>query len=71
MDRKLFEFVKKFIKRTAEERGSKRLELVLYGGEPFLIPDMCKELTNEIADWAHSHGIEFKLYTLSNGSLIN
>lgn len=70
MSRELFESVKKFIKRTAEERGSKRLEIVLYGGEPFLVPDMCKELTDEIADWSHSHGLEFKLHALSNGSLI-
>lgn len=70
IDRELFESVKKFIKRTAEERESKRLELVLYGGEPFLVPDMCRELTDEITDWANSHGLEFKLHALSNGSLI-
>jgi len=61
---------KEFIKRTAAERESKTLELVLYGGEPFLVPDRCKELADEIAEWAQRNNVAFKLHALSNGSLI-
>lgn len=71
MDKALFESVKKFIKRTAAERGAKKLELVLYGGEPFLVPDMAKELTDEIAEWCQTQGMDFNLHALSNGVLIS
>lgn len=59
-----------FIKRTVLERGSRRFELVLYGGEPFLTPGVAEMTTRYLANWMTKRGIEFKLHALSNGSLI-
>jgi len=73
MSPELLASVKKFIKRTAQERGAKKLELVLYGGEPFLpgAREMGIELTDEISRWAGENGLGFKLHALSNGSLMD
>jgi uncharacterized protein len=60
-----------FIKNTARDKCSESLELVLYGGEPFLVANKCKLLVDEIASWCRESGIEFKLHALSNGSLLN
>jgi len=71
MPNKIFNSTIKFMKATALERQSKKLELVLYGGEPFLVPDKCKFLADTMASWCSDHGVEFQLHALSNGSLIN
>lgn len=70
MNKELLESVKEFIKRTTKERGAQKLELVLYGGEPFLVTDTCMQATDEIAGWCNSQGVTFVLHALSNGSLI-
>ncbi len=64
---------KKFIKKTTTERNAKKLELVLYGGEPFLprAGEIGRELTDEISEWAKGNSIDFGLHVLSNGSLID
>jgi len=73
MSEELFEATKKFIKKTTLERQPKTLELVLYGGEPFLpgAREMGVNLTEDVSKWAQSNGISFKLHVLSNGSLID
>jgi len=68
----LLDAIKKFIRNTLLERDAKRLELVLYGGEPFL-PNawpMGRELTEEMSEWTKLNDISFGLHALSNGSLI-
>lgn len=73
MSQELLTATKRFIKRTTAEREAKKLELVLYGGEPFLpkAREMGKDLTDELSGWAEKKGIAFGLHVLSNGSLIN
>jgi uncharacterized protein len=61
---------KDFVKKTVEERESKKMSLVLYGGEPMLMRKECMETTDELADWAYNNGVRFDLQALSNGSLI-
>lgn len=70
MDEKTIDRTSKFIKKTTENKNAKRLELILYGGEPFLVPDQCKKLSDDIYDWSKERGINFNLSALSNGSLI-
>jgi uncharacterized protein len=73
MNQALLDSVKKFIKNTTIERGSKKLELVLYGGEPFLplAKKMGIDLTDEIYEWTKANNINFGLNVLSNGSLMD
>lgn len=73
MSPELLSATKKFIKKTTAERGAKKLELVLYGGEPFLprAREMGRELTDEVSEWARNNNIAFGLHVLSNGSLID
>lgn len=65
--------IKKFIKNTTIERGANKLEIVLYGGEPFLprAKEMGMELTEEISEWSNNNLLSFSLHVLSNGSLLN
>ncbi len=69
----LLNTLKRFIKNTTIVRGANKLELVLYGGEPFLpgAREIGRELTDDIAEWTNKNGINFGLNVLSNGSLIN
>ncbi|MFA6409392.1 MAG: radical SAM protein [Gammaproteobacteria bacterium] len=71
MDDVTYKATVQFIKNTTKERNSEVLELVLYGGEPFLLPEKCKELADEIANWCYENGVKFRLHALSNGSLLN
>lgn len=73
MSPELLGATKKFIKKITAERGAKKLELVLYGGEPFLpgAREMGKELTEEVSEWARKNNVAFGLHVLSNGSLID
>ncbi|MBI5229389.1 radical SAM protein [Candidatus Micrarchaeota archaeon] len=59
-----------FIKNTCMERKARDLEITLYGGEPFLCPEICKKLVEETSKWAGVHGIVFHLSALTNGSLL-
>lgn len=70
MDRHMFEATKKFIKNTIDEITPKRIELVLYGGEPFLVTEMGKEIVDEISKHCQERDVGFSLHALSNGSLI-
>ncbi len=70
MSAEMLERVKSFIKKMTLEKHAKDLELVIYGGEPFLMPDACRDLADSTSDWAKSEGIGFRLHALSNGSLI-
>lgn len=73
MSPELLSATRKFIKKTTVERGAKKLELVLYGGEPFLpgAREMGRELTEKISRWARENYVAFGLHVLSNGSLID
>jgi len=73
MSNELLESIKKFIKKTVTEREAKKLEIVLYGGEPSLPKaiNMGREVTDEMSTWAVDNGLEFSLHILSNGSLLN
>ena len=41
-----------FFQKTCEERKAKDLEITLYGGEPFLFPEKCREIVQKTSDWA-------------------
>jgi len=62
---------KNFVKKTVGDRESKKMSLVLYGGEPTLMMKECMDTTDELAGWAYENNISFDLQCLSNGSLIN
>jgi len=62
---------KGFVKKTVENRESKKMSLVLYGGEPTLMMKESMETTDELADWAYDNNVGFDLQCLSNGSLIS
>ncbi len=70
MDEEMIKRFKTFVKRTVEERQSKRMELVLYGGEPLLEEKACRQVTDELARWAAKNNVAFRLHLLSNGSLL-
>jgi uncharacterized protein len=73
MTPKMLNSLTAFIKKTTLERNSKKVELVLYGGEPFL-PEarkMGRQLTDQIAAWSKQNGLSFGLHVLSNGSLMS
>ncbi|MBN1896093.1 MAG: SPASM domain-containing protein, partial [Candidatus Aenigmarchaeota archaeon] len=71
MSPEMIETFKRFVKRTVNDRGSKAMELVLYGGEPMLMENECKKTTDELANWAEKSNVDFSLHMLSNGSLIS
>ncbi|MBS3056166.1 MAG: radical SAM protein [Candidatus Aenigmarchaeota archaeon] len=62
-----------FIKRTLVERGARKIELVLYGGEPFLpvAKQMGRKLADDISRWTEENDVSFSLHVLSNGSLMS
>lgn len=73
MSNDLLNSTTEFIKKTVRDRDAKKIELVLYGGEPFLprAREMGKVLTEEISNWAKDNNKAFALHVLSNGSLID
>lgn len=70
MDPAMIDTFKTFVKRTVEERESRKMELVLYGGEPLKMERECMTTTDELAEWARDNEIGFGLHMLSNGSLM-
>ncbi len=73
MDRSTLSTIEAFIKKTAIVSKAKRIELVLYGGEPFMpeVDKMGRDFTDNINKWCTENGLELKLHVLSNGSLID
>lgn len=72
MDDTIVASVEQFAKETVADRGAQKLEIVLYGGEPFLPNAKQKgiRLTDNCSHWATKNGVNFALHVLSNGSLI-
>jgi uncharacterized protein len=72
MTPEFLESVKSFIKTTTEDRAAKAMDLVIYGGEPFL-PNaryMGRDLVGDVSGWADENDVKFALQILSNGSLM-
>jgi len=60
----------KWLIKTAEKRGFKRLFLVYYGGEPLLNPEPIYEISRRLTEWSQNNGIGFGFGIITNGSLV-
>lgn len=61
----------KFIKNQMEERGSKVLSMVLFGGEPLLNISSNYKWLDEIKEYCENNGKQFITSMVTNGILLN
>jgi len=60
----------KWLIKTAEKRGFKRLFLVYYGGEPLLNPEPIYDISCRLTEWSQNNGTGFGFGIITNGSLV-
>ena len=57
-------------KRMVDDARAKHLEIVWFGGEPLLAPDIIDELSRQLINLADSRGIRYSAYIITNGYLL-
>ena len=59
-----------FIEREIEREPAKELLIGLYGGEPFLSPDIARRVIYKAREIAERHNLKFRIGAITNGSLL-
>lgn len=54
-----------------EQDHSQHLAVMLFGGEPLLMPEACERLLSELAGWCHATGRRFTGSLSTNGTLLD
>ena len=70
MDGSMIERLVKAIKARCERDGSRRLSVMLFGGEPLLMPNAARRILGELSAWCRREGREFRGSMSSNGALM-
>jgi len=61
----------KFIKRRITHHRSKEVDLEIFGGEPFLCPEVSGKIISNVEKWSRLQGIECRTILYTNGTIFN
>ena len=70
MDIKTRENVVRLAHQMVDEARAKHLEVVWFGGEPLLAPDIIDDLSGQLIGLAAAHNIRYSSYLITNGYLL-